>query len=163
MTPNFFSSFDVCDLLLSTGKVSGNCAAAFIEGRKIRHNLLNVTLSWPSLQARKNCQNCMLVYKCLNNVAQAYLINEFRCSSQVHHCNTRSRDLLRLPLARTAKYQSSFPATTGQKHGIPYLPTSVISQLCCLLNRHLVSPFFVTKHSSYIFISMCLSIYIYNN
>ena len=33
---------------------------------------------------------------------------EFSHSRDVHSCNTRHRDLLRLPLARTTKYEGSF-------------------------------------------------------
>ena len=37
-----------------------------------------------------------------------YLLTEFKYAHQVHTYNTRHRDLLRLPLAKTTKYQGSF-------------------------------------------------------
>jgi hypothetical protein len=37
-----------------------------------------------------------------------YLLTEFKYAHQVHTYNTRHRDLLRLPLAKTIKYQGSF-------------------------------------------------------
>ena len=82
-------------------------AAAIIEGRKVSQNELHHTFSWPNLQERRNFQKCMLVYKCLNNLAPSYLLDEFKHSSYYHNYNTGHRDLLRLPLARR-KYQSSF-------------------------------------------------------
>ena len=51
---------------------------------------------------------CMLVFKCLNNLAPPYLLNEFSYSRDFHSYNTRHRDLLRPPLAKTTKYQGSF-------------------------------------------------------
>ena len=83
-------------------------AAAIIEGRKVSQNKLHLTFSWPNLQERGNFQKCMLVYKCLNNLAPPYLLDEFKHSRYYHNYNTRHRDLLRLPLTRTSKYQSSF-------------------------------------------------------
>ena len=56
------------------------------------------TFGWPTLQSRRNYLKCMLVFKGLHGMAPAYLLNEF----------SHYRDLLRLPLARTTKYQGSF-------------------------------------------------------
>ena len=41
-------------------------------------------------------------------MAPSYLLSEFKHAYEIHRFNTRGRDLLRLPLARTAKYQGSF-------------------------------------------------------
>jgi len=51
---------------------------------------------------------CMIVFKSLHGLAPAYLIDEFSHSRDFHSCNTRHRDLLRLLLAWTTKYQGSF-------------------------------------------------------
>ena len=63
--------------------------------------LLYMLWSWNSL-------NCMLMFKSLHGLAPAYLLNEFSHARDFHLCNTRHRDLLCLPLARTTKYQGSF-------------------------------------------------------
>lgn len=47
-------------------------------------------------------------YKFLNNIAPGYLLDKFHHSGDFHTYNTRGRDLLRPPAARTSKYQSSF-------------------------------------------------------
>ena len=41
-------------------------------------------------------------------MAPAYLLTEFKYAHQIHAYYTRHRDLLRLPLAKTTKYQGSF-------------------------------------------------------
>ena len=84
-------------------------AARVIVGCKYRDkvNICSV-FSWPSLESRRSYQICLQVHKCLNNLAPAYLLNESRFSSDIHNYNTRNKDSLRLPLARTTKYQSSF-------------------------------------------------------
>ena len=66
------------------------------------------TLGWPRLQARRDYLKCVLVYKCLHGMTPLYLLSEFRHAHQVRGYNTRSHDLLRPPLAKTAKYQGSF-------------------------------------------------------
>ena len=50
----------------------------------------------------------IIVFKSLLGLAPAYLLNEFSHARDFHSYNTRHRDLLRLPLARTTKYQGSF-------------------------------------------------------
>ena len=44
----------------------------------------------------------------LHGLAPACLLNEFSHPRDIHPYNTRHRDLLHLPLARTTKYQGSF-------------------------------------------------------
>ena len=83
-------------------------AASIIEGHQVEFSNIRHTLNWPSLQSRRDYQKCILVYKCRNSLAPEYLLNEFTQSRDYHTYNTRHRDLLRLPLAKTAKYQSSF-------------------------------------------------------
>ena len=83
-------------------------AACIIEGRSIGAEELKSTLGWPSLQARRNYLKCVLVHKCLHGIAPSYLLSEFRHAHLFHGYNTRSRDLLRPPFAKTTKYQGSF-------------------------------------------------------
>ena len=66
------------------------------------------TFSWPSLENRRKYHTCLQVFKHLHGLAPAYLLNEFSFSRPYHTYNTRYRDLLRLFLAKTSKYQGSF-------------------------------------------------------
>ena len=66
------------------------------------------TFSCSSLQSRRSYNICLLVHKCISNLAPPYLLNEFNFSSDIHKCNTRKKELLRQLLARTFKFQSSF-------------------------------------------------------
>ena len=50
----------------------------------------------------------MLVFKSLHGLAPAYLLNELSHSRDFHSYDTRYRDLLRLPIPGTTKYQGSF-------------------------------------------------------
>ena len=83
-------------------------AVSIIEGRKVEQHEISRTLSWPSLESRRKYQICLQIFKCLNGLAPAYLLHDFNYSRDFHAYNTRNKDLLRLPLAKTSKYQSSF-------------------------------------------------------
>ena len=83
-------------------------AAGIIEGHRVNQTDLIHTLSWQSLKLRRAYHICLLVHKCLNNMAPEYLLDEFHRSGELHTYNTRNRYLLRPPAARTSKYQSSF-------------------------------------------------------
>ena len=83
-------------------------AVRIIEGRKIQHHEINLTLSWPSLESRRKYQICLPIFKCLKGLAAAYLLHDFNYSRDFHAYNTRNKDLIRLPLAKTTKYQTSF-------------------------------------------------------
>ena len=80
-------------------------AASIIEGRSIRAEELKSILG---LQAHRNYLKCVLVHKCLHGIAPSYLLSEFRHAHLFHGYNTRSRDFLCPPFAKTAKYQGSF-------------------------------------------------------
>ena len=41
-------------------------------------------------------------------MAPSDLLSEFKQAHEIHGYNTRAHDLLRIPLAKTAKYQGSF-------------------------------------------------------
>jgi len=66
------------------------------------------TLSWPSLESPWKNQICFQIFKCLNGFVPAYLLHDFHYSNDFHACNTLSKDLLHLSLAKTSKYQCSF-------------------------------------------------------
>ena len=83
-------------------------AVRIIEGREVKQNDIRSTLNWPSLEVRRNYQTCLQVFKCLNGLAPAYLLNKFSLSRDFHSHNTRNKDLIRLPRAKTSKFQTSF-------------------------------------------------------
>ena len=83
-------------------------AACTIEGRSVGIDELHTVFSWPNLHARQDYLKCVLVYESLHGLSPAYLLTEFKHAHQFHTYNTRHRDLLRLPLAKTTKYQGSF-------------------------------------------------------
>ena len=108
--------FDYCSLVWDSCGVGSEAyldklnrrASCIIERRSIEAEELKSTLGWPSLQARRNYLKCVLVQKCLHGIAPSYLLLEFTHANLFHGYNTRSRDLLRLPFAKTTKYQGSF-------------------------------------------------------
>ena len=83
-------------------------AASIIEGYAVSQSQISYTFGWPTLQSRRDYLKYMLVFKNLDGLAPAYLLNEFSHARDFYSYNTRHRDLLRLLLARTTKYQGSF-------------------------------------------------------
>ena len=83
-------------------------AASIIEGRIVEFVELPNIFSWPDLQKRRDYLKSILVFKSINGLAPQYLIGEFRHAREIHSYHTRHRDLLRIPLAKTSKYQGSF-------------------------------------------------------
>ena len=83
-------------------------AAGIIAGCKATDTDIQQTLKWPSLQCRREHQKCIQVYKCINGLAPAYLLDDFHSSEQIHNYDTRNKDLIRLPLAKTTKFQTPF-------------------------------------------------------
>ena len=83
-------------------------AASIIEGYAVSQSQISCTFGWPTLQSHQDYLKCMLVIKSLHGLAPADLLNEFSHMHDFHCYNTRHKDLFRLPLARTTKYQGSF-------------------------------------------------------
>ena len=83
-------------------------AVGIIAGRKATDTDIQQTLKWPSLQCRREYHKCIQIYKCINGLAPAYLLDDFHSSEQSHNYNTRNKGLIRLPLAKTTKFQTSF-------------------------------------------------------
>ena len=52
-------------------------AAGIIEGYRVNQTGLIHIFSWPSLELRQAYHICLLVHKCLNNMAPEYLLDEF--------------------------------------------------------------------------------------
>ena len=100
--------WDGCGVGCKTYLDKLNRRAACAVCRSVEVEELHTVLSWPNLQARRDYLKCVLVFKSLHGMAPAYLLSEFKHAHQVHSYYTRYRDLLRLPLAKTAKYQDSF-------------------------------------------------------
>ena len=117
-------------------------AACIIEGRTIGAEELKSTLGWPSTQARRNYLKCVLVHKRLQGIAPPYLLTEFRHAHLFHGHNTRSRDLLRPPFAKTTKYQGSFGINGARTYNtLPRIIRQVemLSEFKIKLKRHLNS------------------------
>ena len=85
-------------------------AARLISGTGPRdsRNPMYKELGWLSLQNRRNFHKCVMVYKCIHNLAPMYLCNIFNSSHYDHGRNTRNANQLRAPRARTAAYQAGF-------------------------------------------------------
>ena len=114
-------------------------AACIIEGRSIEAEELKPTLGLPSLQARRNYLKCVLVHKCLHGIAPSYLLSEFRHAHLFHGYNTRSRDLLRPPFAKTTKYQGSFRINGARTYNAPpriVRQVETLSEFKIKLKRH---------------------------
>ena len=83
-------------------------AVGINAGRKATDTVIQQTLKWPSLQCHREYHKCIQIYYCINGLAPAYLLDDFHSSEQTHNYNTRNKDLIRLPLAKTTKFQTSF-------------------------------------------------------
>ena len=116
-------------------------AVSIIESRTVQQSEVRNTLRWPSLEARRNYQISLLVFKCLHGLAPVYLLNQFSFSRDFHTYNTRHKDQIRLPLAKTSKFQSSFlyngakvwntlPAYLRSITSLPNFKTKLKQYLC---------------------------------
>ena len=98
-----------------------------IEGKKIEEHNVRLTLRWPNLEARRKYQTCLQVFKCINGLAPAYLLNQFTFSREFHSHDTRYKDLIHLPVAKTSKFQSSFKYHGAKEWNS--LPSSIRNEL----------------------------------
>ena len=88
--------------------------AGIILGRKAIDTDILHTLKWPSLQCRREYHKCIQIYKCINGLAPVYLLDDFHSSEQTHNYNTINKYLIRLPLVKTNKFQTSFKYNAAQ-------------------------------------------------
>ena len=65
-------------------------------------------LGWPSIKDQLLVRDTTQVYKIVNGLAPLNLSSKLSKRSDTHHCNTRKRDNLNLPLWRTVTAQRSF-------------------------------------------------------
>ena len=109
--------FDYCSVVwdscgaISKGyldKLNGR-TASIILNRAVSETDIVCILGWPSLQSHRDYLKCMLV-KSMNGLAPSYLLSDF---TQAKKYNTRHWDLIRLPLAKSTKYQGSFRCNGG--------------------------------------------------
>ena len=62
-------------------------------------------LNWLPVKQLLYYRDAVLTCKCLNGLAPTYLVGKFTKPSSIHTCHTRKRDLLHIPLYRTATGQ----------------------------------------------------------
>ena len=113
--------FDYCSVVwdscgaISKGyldKLNGRVASIILNRAVSETDIIRI-LGWPSLQSRRDYLKCMLVFKSMNGLAPSYLLSDFTQAKKYHTYNTRHRDLIRLPLAKSTKYQGSFRYNGG--------------------------------------------------
>ncbi len=78
------------------------------SGPRANRNPIYKSLDWLSFQYRRDFHNCILVYKCYNNLAPSYLVDMFNSNDSVHNYNTRHASQLMSTQTRTAYYHKSF-------------------------------------------------------
>ena len=113
--------FDYCSVVwdscraISKGyldKLNGRAASIILNRAGSETDIVHI-LGWPSLQSRKDYLKCILVFKSMNSLAPSYLLNDFTQAKKYHTYNTRHSYLIRLPLAKSTKYQGSFKYNGG--------------------------------------------------
>ena len=95
-------------------------AASIIEGHKVSQSQVLRIFSWPSLQSRRDYLKCMLVFKCLNNLAPPYLLNEFLAIRGISIPTIHATEICSV---RLLQKQQNIRAPLGSvevRSGIPY-------------------------------------------
>ena len=85
-------------------------AARIVSGKRKFDHISPVLqdLHWLPVSYMLRYRDGVMTFKCLNGLAPSYLSNKFNTRSEIHDCNTRNRDMLDVPLCRTAVGQRSF-------------------------------------------------------
>ena len=96
-------------------------AVSIVEGYAVSQSLISYTFGWPTLQSCRDYLKCMLVFKSLHGLAPSYLLNEFSHARDIHSYNSRHRDLLRLPLARTTQITRALSGSAESRSGARFL------------------------------------------
>ena len=65
-------------------------------------------LNWLPVKQLLYFRDCILTYKCLNGLAPKYFVDKFTKRSSIHVHHTRNRDILYIPLYKTATGQCTF-------------------------------------------------------
>ena len=87
-----------------------NFAARIVLGLKKYDHISEglKSLGWLDIYHKLKFNDCVMMYKCLNNGAPAYLSRKFKKRSQIHSRTTRNRNDLDLIKCRLATGQRSF-------------------------------------------------------
>ncbi len=70
-------------------------AARILTGSNIRTHRADMLkdLCWMSLQHRRDMNKCILMYKCLNNLAPCYLTDLFQTNNNIHQYRTLNQTI----------------------------------------------------------------------
>ena len=80
-------------------------------------------LGWVDLETQRKAHKCILVFKCLNNLAPSYLSDYFIRNCNVHSYNTRKRNDMHLPKPKLTLGKRTF-RYSGALH-FNNLPTTI--------------------------------------
>ncbi len=68
-------------------------------------------LFWMSLQHRRDMNKCILIYKCLNNLAPCYLTDLFQTNYSIYQYRTHQSNNLHVVKSKLEYYNRSFKIT----------------------------------------------------
>ena len=84
-----------------------NRAAHIVQGRSTTEEAFQM-LGWINLKTQRIMHKCILVYKCLNNLAPPYFGDYFIRNKCIHSYNTRNRNDLHLPAPKLSLEKNTF-------------------------------------------------------
>ena len=84
-----------------------NRAAHIVQGRSMTEEAFQ-KLGWINLETQRIMHKCILVYKCLNNLAPPYFYDYFIRNNCIHSHNTRNRNDLHLPAPKLSLGKNTF-------------------------------------------------------
>ncbi len=104
--------FDYANIILNSASAASKCKLQSLQTRAARlitgsgprrsRNPMYKSLSWLSLQHRRDFHKCVMVYKCCNSLASSYLQKLFTSNDIKHTYNTRHSSQLRSTKTRTS-------------------------------------------------------------
>ena len=98
-----------CNTTLAPQLVQTFAARVLTDTKKFNHiSPVLRELGWPSIKDQLLVRDTTQVYKIVNGLAPLNLSSKLSKRSDTHHCNTRKRDKLNVPLRRTVTAQRSF-------------------------------------------------------
>ena len=92
-----------------------NFAARLVTNTRMFDHITPVlsALNWLPVNSTLNLKDAVMTFKCLKGLAPTYLSEKFKQRSQLHNCNTRSKDTLQTPFHHSASGQRIY---TGVKN-----------------------------------------------
>jgi hypothetical protein len=106
--------FDYADNVFVTTTVTNKTKLQLLQTRAARlitgsgprtsRNTMFSELGWLSLQHRRDLHKCVMIYKCLNNLAPSYLCELFSANNTIHSHHTRQSSQLRTIKTHTENY-----------------------------------------------------------